>query len=333
MGLPMLLANGHGQLGVGLIMALGALSATRSPAQGSIPERCRFATSIFLPTSLAAGVAALLTSAGGSGGCLIIAVATLAALLMRFSRSYAVASVRFILFLVIFSTAIGSSPMPWRLAGLVVLGALWTALLVFATSFFSTATTKDEAKPPEPSSRARIQRLRRGLGIASTWDYPMRLALGLGLSLAIRRYCPSHHYSWISIAVALLTPRQFEMWPVKATQRFIGTVLGVMAAGAMLAWDAHSSTVMIAVTLLAALRNWYEERSYLLYSAVSAPLILCLMGAGQMAAQALLVDRVVATWAGVLIVLFSNSIASISTAKSGPPSLNYPGRSTDRSAK
>lgn len=323
MGLPMLFTEMRGHFGIGLVMALGALSATRNPPLATLSERRAAALGAFLPSALAALTAALLSEIGAQADLAMVGLVSLCALLMRYSRPVAISTVRFILFLVIFSTAISASRTPWRLAGLVAVGAFWTAVLVFVMSLIMTRSPQPSTKPPESSARKRVTRMRRELALPGTWDYPLRLLVGLGLSLLIRQIYPSHHYSWITVAVALLTPRHFEMWPIKATQRFIGTIIGVLAAGLLLT-EAHTSLVlMIATTLLAGLRSWYEERSYLLYTAVMAPLILCLMGSGHATPDRLLVDRIVATLFGVLLVWFSNWVASVTTARAairGDPS-------------
>ena len=314
MGIPMMIAELRGHLGVGLVMALGALSATRTAPLASIAERQAAARQAFLPTSLAAAVAALLSRIDYAE-LVMVTVVSLCALLIRYSRPVAVATVRFILFLVIFSTAIGASQTPWRLAFLVTVGAFWTAALIFILSFVTTRPPIASIRTTEASMHQRLNRMRRELSAGSTWDYPARLFIGLALSFVVRQLCPTHHYSWITVAVALLTPRKFEMWPLRASQRLIGTVAGVLAAGLLLILNQGSPIQVVAITVLAGLRSWYEERSYLLYTAVMTPLILCLLGGGQGTSFHLLVDRITATLVGVQLVWLSNWIASNSTAR------------------
>jgi uncharacterized membrane protein YccC len=137
-------------------------------------------------------------------------------------------------------------------------------------------------------------------------QFPLRLALGLGIASAIRHVWPAHHYYWVVLTVALLTPRPIEHVPVKTVQRLIGTIGGVAVAAVILVGFTSWVALAVLACLLAVSVPIARARSYLLYSVVVTPLILLVLDLGHPVPLALLGDRLVATLAGGAIVIAGN---------------------------
>ncbi len=105
------------------------------------------------------------------------------------------------------------------------------------------------------------------------------------------------------LTVALLTQRPIERVPVKTVQRLLGTVVGVAATGLIVVAAPSGMALAIAIVALAAAVPVARARSYLLYAAVSTPLILLVLDFGRPVEVALLTDRLLATLIGGAIVV------------------------------
>jgi hypothetical protein len=77
---------------------------------------------------------------------------------------------------------------------------------------------------------------------------------------------------------------------------------------------------VIAIAVLAGLRPLLKARSYLAYSAIMTPLIVLVMGAGHPLGTGILVDRFIATLAGVALIIAANLAAARWTAPPRPSS-------------
>jgi uncharacterized membrane protein YccC len=131
----------------------------------------------------------------------------------------------------------------------------------------------------------------------------------LACAAAIKGAFPQHHYSWIAVAVALLTQRQSDGLVAKVSQRALGVAAGVVATEAIAIHPLPGwALVAIIATLaaLAALSPWLRNRSYVAYTAATTPLIMLLTSGGETIGQGLLIDRLVATLiaAGLVITTF-----------------------------
>ncbi|MEO8374769.1 MAG: FUSC family protein [Sphingomonas bacterium] len=229
-----------------------------------------------------------------------------------YSRPFAVAAMRFIIFLVM-SISIASRPggNPGGVALLLGVGAIWGAII-------RVGLRPAKASEPEPSAmatrnptrRQRVTRLKRVLRTAEGWQYPIRLALALGLSSIIRHVWPGQHFSWVLVTAALLVERQPEAIPVKTIQRALGVVVGVALTGLVLAELRSPLAIASLVCLLATLRPWLRARNYLAYSAVMTPLVLVVMDLGTPIGGAVLIDRSIATLLGGAIVIAVNLFAA-----------------------
>jgi hypothetical protein len=316
--LPLILSAKGVGLPAGLAMSLGALSVSGVERHGGVRSSLRGPALAMLAALLATLVSAAVAGHGWSSELTVLLIVSSSALMIRYNRTVAVATIRFMLFLVIFSNALATARDPLRLAFVVGLGVIWAGLLGMLVNllFRRKPLGRELGKMPQSRDATLLQHLRRmqrELKQRSTWDFPLRLLIGLSLALYFRVVFREHHFAWISVTVALLTPRQFEIWPVRATQRALGTLLGVLAAALLLLFHIAGIALLAVVFLLGGLRKWLEEKSYLAYSATMAPLVLLLLTASAGTDSGLLEDRVLSTLIGVLVVLACNQFARRTT--------------------
>ena len=303
-----------GRAAIGFAVAMGAMLFGGSERDESGTERRSlsgiFASAVFV--GLAPPIATL-CAAWRWGDAPAIAIVTIVAAVSGYSRPFAVAAMRFIAFLVM-SMSIMSQPggHAGGVALLLGIGSIWGAVVrvtVRPAAVRASAPVAEIAAKPGPTRRQRIARMKRLLRTLDGWQYPIRLALALGVSSIVRHLWPDQHFSWVLVTAALLIERQPEALPVKTTQRALGVVLGVALTGLVLAEIRSPLAIATLVCLLATLRPWLRARNYLAYSAVMTPLILLVMDLGRPIGGDVLVDRLVATLIGSAIVVAVNWLA------------------------
>lgn len=306
MGVPVAAGVLLGQPSTGLLVGLGAILLAGAPAQpGQPPAR----PAAQLAPALAAVVAATALAGLPAPDLWLILLVALAGLVSGYSRPVGGAAIRFLVYAVLGAGFLDDASGHHGSAALVFgAGALWNILLrrLIAGS--------GAAEPPAPASGRRAPtpaqlraHFRKGLRTLAGWQFPLRLAIGLGIASLLRHLWPAHHFYWILLTVALLTERPVEHLPVKLVQRLLGTIGGVVVTALVLAATAASPVALAALAcMLATLVPLARARSYLLYSIVATPLILVVLDIHQPAAPALLLDRLVATLIGGAIVLVLN---------------------------
>ena len=305
---------GRGPIGFAVAMGAMLFGGPESAEQGGTQEAGRrsltgiFVSALFV--ALAPPIATLCTRWSWGDAAAIALVAMLAAI-SGYNRRFAMATMRFIIFLVM-SMSIAGQPggNPGGVALLLSLGAIWGAII-------RAGLRPAKAPTPEPATMAAqkltrrqgIIRLKRVLRTAEGWQYPIRLALALGLSSILRHLWPDQHFSWVLVTAVLLVERQPEALPVKTTQRALGVVVGVALTGLVLAELRSSIAIAALVCLLATLRPWLRARNYLAYSAAMTPLVLLVMDLGKPIGGTVLIDRLIATLLGAVIVIAVNLFA------------------------
>jgi uncharacterized membrane protein YccC len=239
----------------------------------------------------------------------VIPAVAAAGLVSGYSRPVAVGATRFGIYLVLSAGFLEGASQHRGLVALIFgLGAVWNIIL----RMLLHEAAKDAPEAPSgrrtPTAAQRRAHFRKTLRTLDGWQFPLRLAVGLGIASGIRHAWPEHHYFWVLLTVALLTQRPIEHVPVKTVQRLLGTIGGVAIAAAILI--GVSSAVVLAglALLLAILVPLARARSYLLYSVVVTPLILLVLDLGRPLALSLLSDRLVATLAGGAIVIAGNIV-------------------------
>jgi uncharacterized membrane protein YccC len=165
---------------------------------------------------------------------------------------------------------------------------------------------KTAATPPVATASQRFARWKRSLRNLSGWQYTLRLALCLGVATLLRLLWPSHHLYWVALTVVLLAEREIERLPVKTTQRALGTTIGVIGAGLIIAERPSAWVIAIGFGLLAGLRPLLRVKNYLAYSAVMTPLVILMMDAGHAIDMGVAMDRLFATLVGAFLVIATN---------------------------
>jgi len=310
MGVPILIGVLAACPRAGLAASLGAMWVGNVPRGANLAEHWRTVRDIVLAAIAAAIAAALIARHGWWSDVGLVLIAGIAALLGGFSRPTAAASQRFVAFVTIGIGIATQAPDRLLLTILIAEGAIWAALCALAVGAAARRCRIGSIAPAEPRSGARFAQLyrrwRRLLATSAGWTYPLRLMACLACAVVLREAVPQHHYSWIAVAVALLTQRQGDGLVVKVLQRAMGVAAGVIATEAIVSRPLPDWALVLVIAALAAASPWLRKRSYVAYTAATTPLILLLTSGGGTIAQGLLTDRLVATLiaAGLVIIAF-----------------------------
>lgn len=325
MGVPILIGVLIGHPRIGLAASLGAMWVGNAPRGASLAEHMRMVRDIVLAAVGAAIVAAAIAQHGPLSDAGLVLTAGIAALIGGFSRPAAIASQRFIVFVTIGLGVAAHARDRVALAILIAGGAFWAATCALVIGVAARRLGIGQAAPVEPPAKATFAQLyrrwQRTLATTAAWTYPLRLVACLACALAIREALPEHHYSWIAVAVALLTQRQGDGLVVKVMQRALGVAAGVIATEAIAARPLPGWALVVIIAGLAAASPSLRKRSYVAYTAATTPLIMLLTSGGETIGQELLLDRLVATLIAATLV-----IAAFLTARRlmPPPSPDSP---------
>ncbi len=316
---PVLLAAATGDAAPGLAAALGSLMIGGIPAATTLRDQARQLLTVLVPAVAATVVAAVIAGHGWLTDVAMIVLVALSALLGGLGRLAAVVTTLFNLYLIIVLAVAVPETGHLRFAALVLAGSLWTIVVGVALGAAARwcrrqagrgdtggSAHRQAPRPTRPRSHARWRRsLRRPEG----WQFPIRLAACLGIAVVLRWLWPDDHLHWIALTVALLSSREIEAFPVKLTQRALGTALGVAATSLLLLFDLPGFAMAAGIGVLAAARPMLRARNYLAYSAVMTPLVVVVMDAGRPLDADVLIDRLVATLIGAGLVIAANAVA------------------------
>jgi hypothetical protein len=310
---PILAGAALGELRVGLIAAVGSLMVGGLAVGPSLRAQARRLLAILVPAAAAAVAAALLARHGRASDVALVLLAGVAAVAGGFSRPMAAATTRFVLCLMIAAAIAEEMPQRALLVALILAGAVWTGAVGLALGALARALRRPQAPSAaaaaaaaEPTRAQKLRRWQRSLAGLAGWQYPLRLTGCLAIAIALKWLWPNHHLHWIALTIALLMERPVESFPVRTTQRALGTTLGVAITDLI---GAHTLPVWLIVAAsgaLAALRPLLRARNYLLYSVVMTPLVIVILDAGRPVAPDVLLERLVATLIGAALVIGAN---------------------------
>ena len=309
---PIALGAATGQLALGLTASVGALAVSGAGRGASAKAQVKSLAWAFAAVVAPSVATALVAGHGALTQVMVVMLVCLAATVGGYSRPLAVATIRFVLFLIITLNLATAVAHPVQLLTLMVAGALWTSFVtVLLRACWRGHIDSSENKPASTASAAqKFRRWQRSLTHLSGWNYTLRLGLSLSLAGVLQWLWPEHHLYWISVAVAILTRRKLERFPIQTTQRAMGTALGVLAAGWLLMMQPPVWGLILAIGLLALVRPVLKTKNYLAYSAAMTPLIILIMDVGQPPGFGVLVDRLLATVLAAALVLAANHIFS-----------------------
>jgi hypothetical protein len=320
---PVLAAALMGHPTRGLVASLGALMVAGVGRKLSASAQLRD-LGILLSAGLAAWIAsALIMGRGLLTDTLVVLLGAAAAVLSSYSRPTAVLATRFIFALIVTVNLMDAARHRIGVVALMIVGALWTALLTLLLGAVAraveaanpTTSLPNGVEQPRYSPNQLRTRWKRSLSELSGWQYALRLTIGLAIAESVASLWPGRHAQWIAVTVVLVTQRKLEPTSVRATQRVLGTVLGVIVASLLAICHLPLWSMTMLVALLGGVRPLIRARNYLLYSLVMTLLILLILDAGRAADFSVPFERLLATLVGAGLVLSTGMVVSQLTAR------------------
>ncbi|HZZ93701.1 MAG TPA: FUSC family protein [Usitatibacter sp.] len=315
MATPVVAGALTGHVAAGMAAAMGGLAMSEVGDTGSASQRVADVLLCLAAVMLAVLLGTFVTRRGLPGAAAMVAAAALASALGSTSREAAKATMKFTIFMAIATYA------SWpggRASAMVLdfgLGAAWAgaAALVLSVAFhLVTRALRTPAAPAPASAAARRpwpQRLVRAASRREAWSYTLRLVTALAAAQLVRALWPSDHAYWVVVTAALVVTRATAGAHLRALQRTLGTMVGVVVGTLLLAAHAPTWAVLAAIALIAGLRPLLKARNYLAYSAVMTPLVVMLLEFGRPFDPSILVERLLATLAGCAIAMAADFVA------------------------
>jgi hypothetical protein len=309
---PVLAGALDGALHLGLIASLGSLLLGSTWAGTGFLSQFRDLVRAFVPVAAAVILAVLIAGHGWVSDAIAIVIVGAAALIGSLSRPLALATTRFNLLLLI-AAAVGELiPEQFDFAALTLAGAIWTMIITLVLGAVARALpgndTAHEVTPPATPDENPLARWRQTFSHVSGWQYALRLTLCLAIAAVLKAAWPEHHLHWITLTVALLTDRQINLFPVKTTQRTLGTAVGVLVAALLFSHALPAWIVIVTIAVFAGARQVLRLRNYFAYSIVMTPLVIVIMDAGGNTEPGVLLDRLIATLTGAALVVLAGLI-------------------------
>jgi hypothetical protein len=324
MGVPILIGVLIGRPTIGLAASVGGMWVGNAPRGVAFGEHWRILRDIVIAAMAAAVVAVVIAQHGLWSELWLVLAAGAGAVLGGFSRPMAVASQRFIVFITIGLSVASHTHNKPAVAILIGEGAIWTAFCALVIGIAARRFGTVRGAPLETGSiapfRANLRRWRGTLRTFHGWNYAARLAACLTLAATIREAFPQHHFSWIAVAVALLTQRRGDGLTIKVSQRALGVATGVLATELIATRPLPGWALVVIIAGLAALSPYLRKRSYVAYTAATTPLIMLLTSGGTALGQGLLLDRLIATLIAAALVIGAFLIAERIRPRPSPES-------------
>ncbi|MGW6280913.1 FUSC family protein [Kribbella sp. NPDC055071] len=207
------------------------------------------------------------------------------------------ATTRFVTFLVI-ASGLGAAADPLGVTRWFAVGAAWSVLLTLCAVPF----TRDHEQPAGPSYRILWRRWTRNLGRMDGWRYALQLVPCLALAEVVGVLWHQDKAYWIAVAVVIVVRRKGGSL-LRATQRCLGTCVGVLIGGALILCVPPSWVIVAVVALLAGARPLLKERNYAAYATIMTPLLVLLLDLGRTPSLSTVGYRMIDTVIGCTIAL------------------------------
>ncbi len=309
---PVALGAASGHLGFGMAASVGGLALGVGGEDGSgTGVRARAMAATALAGASAMLVGASIARLGGAWEVSIAPIAGIAALLGGIGRTLAVATTQFTVLAIMATGFAAGVLVPWQLALLFLAGAAWTACVALALDWGlraigrapAPAGAAAEFASPPASLADRYRRWRRSLFHWPAWQYPARIAASLGAAEALALLFPGHHGYWAALTVSLVVRRRTSDSVMRAVQRGLGTLCGVLVSMLLLLGSPPIPVLVAMVGILSALRPILVGANYAAYATAMTPLIMLLLDLGRTPSLATMLDRLAATALGCAIAL------------------------------
>lgn len=306
---PIALGAIFGNLQFGMLASYGAMVVSGAMSDGTIRQQTLELMGTMLVTTTAIFSGSLIGGYSWLTGGGIVIISFLAVLLGGMGRGAAKASTRFMIFTII-GTSVGEGglhPNPYVLAFIFATGSLWGIVVSLISTFLfsSSKCTLDPVPAVVISYKERMKRWERSLSHFEGWQYTLRVTLSMIAAEVIDVFLYQHQQrsSWIFMTVALVLQRNFASAFTRILQRGIGTAAGVLLSGLLLLWTLPSWGFVLIIGILAALRSFFQERNYAIYTMIMTPLIMLIISLGKTVTGSLLIERLLDTTIGCIIAL------------------------------
>lgn len=310
MAVPILLGGISGETKSGFAGALGGLLISGVGAGSGWRIQAHGLFHVLWPTVLAAALAAGLAGHGVTTHAVVILIAVMAAAVGGYDKTLALATTKFIAFLIIAVPAAEFLGDGAIFAVTMSAGAAFTVAVCLLLGAIDRAARRGglpaAAPAAEPAVGEKLHRLGRTLRTLDGWQYAIRIAFCLGAASAAQVLWPDLHLHWIAVTVALVAERQLEPLPVKVTQRALGTALSVLATFLVIHEDLPLWGLVAGAAALAGARPWLKERNYLTYTVVMTPLVIVILDSGRFSSAGVLADRLLATGIAAVLLIVAN---------------------------
>nr|WP_246375436.1 FUSC family protein [Gluconacetobacter takamatsuzukensis] len=304
--LPVVAGLLAGRERAGLAVGMGALLAGNVTRHASLRAQVEESALLTLSLFLACLVGVGISGSGGWGDLALWGVTTLAALCGNFDRIAAIVSGRFIVFVVILAEMGRQARHPQALVVLVMAGGVTAACVL---PMLAQGPAVAGVPPSGIGWRAKAGWWVRSFRRLSSCQFPLRLSVLMAATLAMDAAWPERHVLWAALTVALLCRRQLEPVPIRASQRALGAVLGVLLSCLFLFHAPSGGAFILFLAGLGIASMVARKRNYMLYSVVATPLIMMLAGGGRIGG-AILVDRLVSTLVGAGLAVVVNIVVA-----------------------
>ena len=184
------------------------------------------------------------------------------------------------------------------------------------------------ATPPEPASRAPLRERARAVlgtlldqlrGGRLAWTFTIRLMVCVGVAAVASEVLPLQRSYWVVLTVAVVVKPDNGSVFVRALQRGIGTIVGVVLGAVILGAVPYGPWLLFPIAVLAAGQPYGRLRNFGLAATFMTPLVVLLIDLLAPASWRLPEQRLVDTLLGCAIVLLVGYVSWPSSWRSHLP--------------
>jgi hypothetical protein len=305
LALPVAIGNARGDLGAGMVAAMGALIVSSSGHAGRL--QARFTDLLNSTIAGAAGITIGLICDRSDPARSVVPVLTaiVVALIGGLRPSAAKAGAMLLVFEIIGGTLASTPFSTLRVVEYVVAGSIAASALSLIAYGVGHHILRRHLPLEDVARRSWSADLKRwwtGLERPSGWLYVLRLGSCMAAGEVVMHLRHTPHSYWILLTIVLVVQRDHANGLARAVERGLGTALGVLV-GAVLLNAIPTWALITALGVIGGVRIHLKAANYTLYALVMTPLIAVLSGLGHDLSGALLRERLVDTAIGCAIAL------------------------------
>jgi uncharacterized membrane protein YccC len=164
------------------------------------------------------------------------------------------------------------------------------------------APPPESLSPPAPL-RDRLRTVTDRLTGPLTWIFAVRLMASIGVATVVSEVLPAPRSYWVVLTVAIVLKPDLGSVFARALQRGVGTIIGALLGGLIIAVVPHGLVLLVPLAILAALLPYGRSRNYGLYAIFLTPLVVLLIDLLRLGGFVLAEDRLIDTVLGCAIAL------------------------------